>query len=479
VTYTARDDSTRKSRKWYCELADHRQIVRRFVGFEDKRATEALGRQIERLIRCRAAGEQPDPQLSQWLERIPDSLRNRFVGLDLLDSTRAAAGKPLLRHLEDFTRSMLDRGTTAKQARQVQMRAKAVIEGCGFKGWSDIRANRVERYLADRRSGENGISAQTSNFYLDAIKGFCRWMVQNRRAAESPVAHLKDLNVNVDRRHDRTAFEVEEVQRLLAATAKGPESYGMSGTERVLLYKLAVETGLRANELRTLKVSSFDFTACTVTVEAGYSKHRQQDTLPLRPETAEELKAFCAGKLPGAKVFGGRYVRLTEHTSAMIQNDLAATEERDARGNVVRPAVAYMDPAGRYRDFHALRHTCGSWLAACGVHPKTIQTIMRHGDINLTMTRYGHSLRGQTAEAVSKLPDLRLPTREAQKATGTDGKGIVLPDCLPILHAPVCTGHAPAGTGTPTGAIENLVIDCVRRDSNPQPSVPKTEALSN
>ena len=40
---------------------------------------------------------------------------------------------------------MLDKGDTAKQAQQVEMRAKAVIQGCGFKNWSDIRANRVER----------------------------------------------------------------------------------------------------------------------------------------------------------------------------------------------------------------------------------------------------------------------------------------------------------------------------------------------
>ena len=74
-TYKARDGSTKEARKWYIELTDHLQIVRRFAGFEDKRQTEALGRQIERLIRYRATGEQPDPQLSQWLERVPASLR--------------------------------------------------------------------------------------------------------------------------------------------------------------------------------------------------------------------------------------------------------------------------------------------------------------------------------------------------------------------------------------------------------------------
>jgi hypothetical protein len=80
----------------------------------------------------------------------------------------------------------------------------------------------------------------------------------------------------------------------------------------------------------------------------------------------------------------------------------------------------YRDAAGRFRNFHALRHTCGSWLADCGVHPKQIQEIMRHKDINLTMTRYGHSLRGRQAEAVAKLPDLSLEVCQVKRATGAD-----------------------------------------------------------
>ncbi len=47
---------------------------------------------------------------------------------------------------------------------------------------------------------------------------------------------------------------------------------------------------------------------------------------------------------------------------------------------------------------------------------------MRHSDINMTMSRYTHIFRGQESEAVAGLPDLSLPSKEAQKAaaTGTD-----------------------------------------------------------
>jgi integrase len=50
--------------------------------------------------------------------------------------------------------------------------------------------------------------------------------------------------------------------------------------------------------------------------------------------------------------------------------------------------------------------TCGTFLADKGVHPKVIQEIMRHKDINLTMGRYTHTLKGQCAKAVNSLTDL-------------------------------------------------------------------------
>jgi len=74
-------------------------------------------------------------------------------------------------------------------------------------------------------------------------------------------------------------------------------------------------------------------------------------------------------------------------------------------------------------DFHGLRHTFGTLLAASGIHPKTAQQLMRHSDINLTMSRYTHILSGQEATAIESLPDFsKSNSRDSQKATGTDGE---------------------------------------------------------
>ena len=104
------------------------------------------------------------------------------------------------------------------------------------------------------------------------------------------------LNVRTDRRHDRRALSADELRWLLDATVKGSEHYDMTGEARSLLYRLAVETGLRAGELRSLTPSSFrlEDREPSVTIAAAYAKNRREDVLPLRPATVAVLKVHFA-----------------------------------------------------------------------------------------------------------------------------------------------------------------------------------------
>jgi len=371
----------KQSQSWYIKYRDADGIERRVKAFKDKIASQQLAAKLEKETELAKAG--------------------------VVDRYKEHRKRPLVQHLADFEQSLSAKGNTVKHIEQVVSRARKIIDGCKFRTWTDISASKVQYYLADLRNGGESISAQTFNFYLQNIKQFCKWMVQDGRASESPLQHLKGLNVRTDRRHDRRALEPDEVRRLLEATRAAGQRFGMSGYERALLYRLAVETGLRAEELRTLTVSSFDFENRVLTIRAAYSKHRRQDVLPLRPDTAAELQSFLAGKLPDVQVFN-----MPKKPAKMLRADLAEAN------------IAYVDDAGRYADFHSLRHTTGSWLAANNVHPKVAQSIMRHSDINLTMSRYTHTLTGQESEAVSKLPDLSLPSSQKQIATGTDNQPI-------------------------------------------------------
>ncbi|TVS09575.1 MAG: hypothetical protein EA424_26825, partial [Planctomycetaceae bacterium] len=85
--------------------------------------------------------------------------------------------------------------------------------------------------------------------------------------------------------------------------------------------------------------------------------------------------------------------------------------------------LTYTNHEGEKADFHALRHTCGAWLAVAGVHPKVVQTVLRHSAITLTMDTYGHLFPGQDAAAVAALPSMMNAPKdgpEELQATGTD-----------------------------------------------------------
>ena len=62
---------------------------------------------------------------------------------------------------------------------------------------------------------------------------------------------------------------------------------------------------------------------------------------------------------------------------------------------------------------------------AGGVHPKTAQTLARHGTITLTMDRYTHVRMEDIDAALEVLPALSIPAGEVAKATGAVDAGFV------------------------------------------------------
>ena len=202
---------------------------------------------------------------------VADTALRREGVVDAKSDKLAEQARRLIgEHLNDFKAALAAKGSTAEHVGLVYGRAQRVINGCGFQKLADVSASRVMEYIHglradvidDKGDGRRGISAQTFNFYLQAVKQFCRWLVKDRRAADNPLAHLGGLNVKTDRRHDRRALSVDEMRRLLHAVRNGPDRTGrsrrMTGPERAILYQLAMETGFRSSELRSLVRASFD-----------------------------------------------------------------------------------------------------------------------------------------------------------------------------------------------------------------------------
>ncbi len=81
------------------------------------------------------------------------------------------------------------------------------------------------------------MSISTSNGYLTALKGFCKWLVKDRRTGIDALAHLPRLNAKPDIRRQRRALPLPELQRILAAAQTSTEVYRSAGCEQTLKIK--------------------------------------------------------------------------------------------------------------------------------------------------------------------------------------------------------------------------------------------------
>jgi len=405
-SYADKSGAKRKENKWSVEFCDHIGVTHRISAYNDKRLSEAFGRKLEALAECRKAGEQTHGELREWIETLPANKVEMFNKWGLLSAAQTAAGRGLQEQLDGWKEHLKSKEVTQNYIRESHSKVKKVWKECGFSAYSDIDITKIEIWLNLQR--EQGLGATTCNHYLRALKAFLNWAVSAGRITRNPISRIRLANQKTDIRRERRPLTEEEARALLQYTRSSETHHGLTGSERELLYRVALETGLRWGEIckTERRDVSLDTRTQFIRVRAEVSKNGKDDKLPLRPELAQDLGEYLKENLamPDVRLFPSWLDKGAE----MLQRDMrgAGLEITTEAGTV---------------DFHALRHTFGTNLANSGIHPKTAQALMRHSDINLTMNRYSHSVIESQAEAVYTLPDLTEPsTLESAKATGTD-----------------------------------------------------------
>jgi integrase/recombinase XerD len=416
---------TRESRKWYGTVN---------------------GRQVP-LCRDKAAA-------GKMLNKLQTDAAMGAIGMG--DPFVKSKKRPLRDHIDEWERDMLSRGRTEKHAATSASRVRRVVGGCSFVLITDASASRIQAYLGTLREGGMGVA--TVNHHLTAVKMFCRWMVKDRRMGDNPVAHLSADNARTDVRRVRRDLTADELCFLLEAARTGPVHFGIGGPDREMLYAVAIMTGLRASELASLTPLSFDLdtTPPTVTVEAGYSKHRREDVLPRHPDLVRRLRGWLPGKVAGERLWPGRWAKAFK-AGKMMQRDLerartkwikeAPTPEEKDRREGDGTFLAYRDTEGRMADFHSLRHTFISNLARAGVNPKVAQALARHSTITLTMDRYAHVGLREIAGGVSALPS--LPSQTPTEKGETPNRGSqqeALSGCTGVARTPASRGQSKSST---------------------------------
>ncbi len=298
--------------------------------------------------------------------------------------------KRLKEHVADFEKTLRARDVVERYLEDRMGCLRAFVEDAGAERLKDLSLPGASGFLSKVKAA--GVSARTVNRCYQALKQFGLWLVRTRRVQFDPFDGLKTLNEEADRRHVRRALTPEEARAADRGGAHAPPVLDLprqegrahlarlraAGSRRWVrfarsIYALALGTGLRKGEIRRLRWCDVDLEPGEITVPAASAKSRRDQHLRLAAATMAHL---AAARPLDASPEDPVVPRAPSPTRAPSTPDLEAA------------GIAREGEDGRVVDFHALRTTYISWLAAGGVHPSVAQQLARHASIETTMERY-------------------------------------------------------------------------------------------
>jgi integrase len=409
---------------WYMRYRDADGIMRReSTGCRDKQAAQ------KKLADVLAEVEKVQTGIITQQEK------------QIADHAVRSLGQHVADYLEHLSRKRIrGRKVSVTYLKNIRGRLTRLIADCGWHRMRDITRDRMERWLDEAEA--NNLAASTRNEYLISLSALCTWAVKSQRLSRNPVSGIGKADRSSDRRRVRRALTADEVARLLDAASRRPVAelgrqpialpgddndgqrswtyealtaenferchaagrerladqarrYDRAerlGRERALFYLLAVSTGLRWRELASLTIGQVHLDALPtayLVLHADDAKSGRSANVPLRPDVAQALRQHLANyrdQHHDIKLF------TTPPTIRVFDADCQAA------------GIAKRDERGRIVDIHALRHTFGTHLSACGVHPRTAMAAMRHSRIELTMNYYTDPTLLDVAGAVNALP---------------------------------------------------------------------------
>ena len=129
-------------------------------------------------------------------------------------------------HLDDYRRVLQTRGNTSKHVAQMIRCIRMMLRLCRAATWEQLTSSSIELSIGKLKASRprrNTLGPATVNRYLDAVKSFVRWMIDDERAERSPCRRVRRLNPKVDVRRERRPLSTDEAQRLIAAANAGPK----------------------------------------------------------------------------------------------------------------------------------------------------------------------------------------------------------------------------------------------------------------
>ena len=191
-----------------------------------------------------------------------------------------------------------------------------------------------------------------------------------------------------------------------------------------ILFLLAIGTGLRRGELLALRWSDIDFENKTINVDSNIQQaYIFEDEETKRLEKIEQepktINSFRTVPIP-SKVLD----KLQEHKQKQeqyklafqeryIDNDFVICDKYGKALDVKRPTRMFYSiqkkmgiPEDEKIKFHGLRKTYATRLFEKEVPPKTVQMLLGHSEISITLDIYTQVMENKKVEAIEKIDDI-------------------------------------------------------------------------
>jgi len=244
-----------------------------------------------------------------------------------------------------------------------------------FKGrfMDEITPGEIEKYMHLR--GVEGVSNGTINRELALLKTmFYKAIASEDYGLErNPVCKVDFLKEEACRER---VLKPGEMRTLIEAAINPWGGY------LPLFLVIALNTGMRKNEILTLKWEHVSFKGGYIEVTADRSKSRRSRRIPMNSIVAGELR-----KLKPA----GEHIFFNPKTGSHIMHIKTAFKRACKEAGIVNLRV------------HDLRHTAASYLVnECGVDIVTVSKILGHTRIDMTM-RYVHPSEDNKQRGIERL----------------------------------------------------------------------------
>mgnify|MGYP002793503449 FL=1 len=273
----------------------------------------------------------------------------------------------------------------------------------------DLEPSHIQNYYNDLVSTGKSISVITNLHKL--IAPCIRYAnISNRILKDfSKAIVLPKISQNINKGNDVIPFTLNEQLKFIEA---------IKGNDLEMLFITALDTGLRQGELFALTWNDIDLINKVIYVNKTFKRVKNTDTgeyenIIQTPKTKKSIRvvplpAHLIDKLRQYEIqqkeLRIKVANLYEDNNLIFCNCFGRYLDS---GNVLKKFKKILKENDiPIRKFHDLRHTYATRLFELGEDPKTVQVLLGHSNISITLDTYTHVLDNLKDNAISKLNDL-------------------------------------------------------------------------